>query len=77
MEDTYAIIMQILMQNGMSCSSLEDVDLSKYIIDSFSLIAFIAELENSLNINIPSEMINFNELKSMKTFSSKLDLLKK
>jgi acyl carrier protein len=52
-----------------SKASAEEVDLREYISDSLEFISFIVELENELGIEIPTEMLLFDNLASISSFS--------
>jgi acyl carrier protein len=51
----------------------EQVDLRDYIEDSLEFISFIVELENELNIEIPAEMLEFDNLSSISSFGKMLE----
>lgn len=46
----------------------DDLDLREFILDSLQFISFIIELETELNIEIPSELLLFDNLSSFASF---------
>ncbi len=50
-----------------------DIDLSEYIIDSLQFISFIVEIENKFGIEIPDELLNIENLKSLNGFSQLIE----
>lgn len=63
----YQTIVDCFEKNGIivSASEKEDVDLTDYEIDSVSFISFVVDLEETLKIKLPDEILNYNILKSL------------
>lgn len=46
----------------------EDINIQDYIFDSLQFITFIVELERMLEIEIPDELLNYENLVSLNAF---------
>lgn len=68
---TIDVINEVLEEMGIEVGKNEQMKLSEFIEDSFSLMLFIANLEEKLKIEFPNELlldvneITFDELKKI------------
>lgn len=53
----------------------EDINIQDYIFDSLQFITFIVELENMLEMEIPDELLNYENLVSLNAFCTSLELV--
>ena len=63
------------MQNigiGITDEFTDDFDLRDYIVDSLVFISFVLELENILEIELPYEMLLYDQLASCRGFCAML-----
>lgn len=51
----------------------KDIDLRNYISDSFVFISFVVEIERSLGVELPYEMLLYDKLASYNGFCSMID----
>jgi acyl carrier protein len=66
-------LFEILEESGLYVerkSSEEDIDLREYIVDSVQFMSFIVEIEAQLNIEIPDEVLVYDNLGSLNGFTS-------
>ena len=56
-------------------NSGEDADLRNIIVDSFQFISFIMAIEDELNIEIPDELLVYDNLASASGFTEMLNTL--
>lgn len=64
-------IFEILDENGIyvdPCDMAEDLDLREYLVDSLQYVYFIVELENRLDIELPNEILLYENLISINGF---------
>jgi acyl carrier protein len=69
-------VLEILEENGLYVdpkSAGEDMDLREYILDSLQFMSFIVEVENKLNLEIPDEILVYDNLASLNGLSSILE----
>lgn len=53
---------------GIDADIEDDINLHNYILDSLQYITFIVELEQTLDIEIPDDMLNYENLLSLNAF---------
>jgi acyl carrier protein len=66
-------LLEILEESGLYVeqkSAGEDIDLREYIVDSVQFMSFIVEIEAQLNIEIPDEILVYDNLASLNGFAS-------
>ena len=66
-------LLSILEDNGIYIDRKQigdDIGLREYIADSLQFISFIVEIENSLNIEFPDEILLFDKIASLNGFSN-------
>ena len=51
----------------------EDINIQNYIFDSLQFITFIVELENMIGMEIPDELLNYENLASLNAFGVSLE----
>ena len=71
--DVKDIVIDCLLKVGIIVdSSAEDTNILDYGIDSISYVTFIIELEDSLGIDLPESVFNYEVLRSLNGFSNML-----
>lgn len=74
--DTRQIIIEIVeVLNDMGlvidfCERQIDFDLREYIVDSLEFVSFIMEIEQHFKIEIPSELLIYDNIKSTVGFAN-------
>ena len=66
-------IFEILDENGVYVDQSdieEDLDLREYIVDSLQYVYFIVELENRLGLELPDEILLYENLASINGFAN-------
>ena len=66
-------IFEILDEAGIFvdlCDFEKDLDLREYIVDSLQYVYFIVELENRLGIELPDEILLYENLTSINGFAN-------
>lgn len=73
MDDIKKLILEILDKNGIYIAPTEaeeDLDLREFILDSLQYVNLIVELEKSLDIEFPDEILQYDNLSSINGFVS-------
>ncbi len=73
MENVKKCILKFFEENGVCIdqdSISGDVDLHEYLIDSMQYIYFLVELERMLDIELPDEILLYDNLSSLNGFSN-------
>lgn len=66
-------IFEILDETGIFvdlCDFEKDLDLREYIVDSLQYVYFIVELESRLGIELPNEILLYENLMSINGFAN-------
>lgn len=56
-------------------TTMEDVNLMDYVVDSITFISFIVELENMLGFDISDEFLDFEKLNSFNGFVAMIEAI--
>lgn len=73
MEKVRESILKFFEENGVCIdteSETGDVDLREYLMDSMQYIYFLVELERILNIELPDEVLLYENLSSLNGFAN-------
>lgn len=74
---TLYAILNVLNDMGLTIEySDKDIDLREYIVDSLEFVSFIMEIEQSFDIEIPSNLLLYDNISSIVGFSAIIDELK-
>jgi acyl carrier protein len=69
-------LLGILEESGLYIdreSPEEDLDLREYIVDSVQFMGFIVEIENQFDIEIPDEVLAYDNLASLNGLTSVIE----
>lgn len=73
LQEVKQTVYETLLEAGIMIDSIEeDFDLQDFIQDSIQFISFIVSLEEKLNIEIPDEMLTFDEVVSFNNFCQRI-----
>lgn len=75
MENVKKCILKFFEENGVCIDQdaiSSDIDLREYLIDSMQYIYFLVELERMLDIELPDEIILYDNLSSLNGFSNRI-----
>lgn len=69
-------VLESLNKAGVDLTKVEveDIDLREYLEDSFLFISFVVELEEALNIELPAEMLVYDEFSSLNEVCQRLEI---
>ncbi|MBO5199476.1 MAG: acyl carrier protein [Lachnospiraceae bacterium] len=72
---TISAVIQSMQNIGIDIPDefADDIDLRDYVIDSIAFISFVLELEDALKIELPYEILIYDNLSSCKGFCAMLD----
>lgn len=72
----YEKLIECLNEVGVQVDiTQKDIDLREYNMDSFTFIAFIVCVEEKLSITIPDEYLVYDNIQSLKGFSTMLEII--
>lgn len=72
-------IVEVLDDMGLVidfCEDKMDFDLREYIVDSLEFVSFIMEIEQHFEIEIPSELLIYDNIKSTVGFANMINEMK-
>lgn len=75
MENVKKCILDFFEENGIYIDQdamANDIDLREYLIDSMQYIYFVVELERMLDIELPDEILLYDNLSSLNGFSNRI-----
>mgnify|MGYP000292149226 FL=1 len=73
LQEVKQTVYETLLEAGIMIDSIEeDFDLQDFIQDSIQFISFIVSLEEKFNIEIPDEMLTFDEVVSFNNFCQRI-----
>ncbi len=76
--DVRKLILDFFEENGVYIGEVnenDDIDLHDYIADSMQYVYFIVELEKKLGIELPDEVLLYDNLTSLNGFSNFIEKL--
>ena len=69
-------LLSILAEMGIYIVSYDyeenDIDLTEYISNSIDFITFFIEIEDAFKIDLPDELLGFENIRSLNSFSTKI-----
>ncbi len=72
-------IVEVLEEMGLViefCEDKMDFDLREYVVDSLEFVSFIMEIEQHFEIEIPSELLIYDNIKSTVGFANMINELR-
>ena len=76
--DVRKLILDFFEENGVYIGEVnenDDIDLHDYIADSMQYVYFIVELEKKLGIELPDQVLLYDNLTSLNGFSNFIEKL--